>query len=71
MGKLSHIVKKLRATIKDHPVNWELITCYDCWHLVERGTRCQHCGCQNWWRTYLFSQILFVKVQSYSTPSEY
>ena len=47
MGKLSQVANKLYAAIKDHPINWELITCYDCWHLVERGQRCGHCGCQN------------------------
>ena len=47
MGKLTEIRDTLRATIRGTPINRELIVCYDCWHLVERGTRCNHCGCQN------------------------
>ena len=47
MGKISQLATKLFGIIKDLPVNAELITCYDCWHLVERGQRCPHCGLQN------------------------
>jgi hypothetical protein len=47
MRNILQLVNKLHTAVKEHPVNWEKIVCYDCWHLVERGERCGHCGCQN------------------------